>query len=192
VTDRSLLAPRVVSEHRRAVIALGVLLIVNVVLYGFVVYRGRLVASIQDRDRSAEQALASARADYDQASGTLSGKARAGTELTRFYTEILPTDLAGARRLTHLRIPQLARQSGLRYERSTAKEGALRDSTLRRLQIETVLSGSYADMRTFIHQLETSPEFVVIDNVALSEDDSDAGGLVVTLQLSTYYRDTEK
>ena len=52
-----------------------------------------------------------------------------------------------------------------------------------------ILSGSYADMRTFIHALETAPEFVVIDNVSLAEDDPDADSLVVTLRLSTYYRE---
>jgi hypothetical protein len=38
-----------------------------------------------------------------------------------------------------------------------------------------ILSGSYAAMRTFIHQLETAPEFVIIDNVSLAEDDPTPG-----------------
>jgi hypothetical protein len=42
-------------------------------------------------------------------------------------------------------------------------------------------------MRTFIHQLETAPEFVVIDNVELTEEDA-GNELKVKLQLSTYYR----
>ena len=50
-----------------------------------------------------------------------------------------------------------------------------------------VLSGTYADMRDFMYQLETAPEFVVIDNVQLAGGDGD-GSLVVTLDLSTYYR----
>jgi hypothetical protein len=39
-----------------------------------------------------------------------------------------------------------------------------------------------------MHQLETAPEFVVIDDVSLSTDDTDGGLLLLTLQLSTYYR----
>jgi hypothetical protein len=50
------------------------------------------------------------------------------------------------------------------------------------------LAGSYANMRSFIHQLEIAPEFVVIDNVALTEG-ADEGTLVVNLELSTYYQD---
>jgi hypothetical protein len=42
-------------------------------------------------------------------------------------------------------------------------------------------------MRTFIHQLEIAPEFVVIDNVELTEDDQ-GNELKVKLQLSTYFR----
>ena len=63
------------------------------------------------------------------------------------------------------------------------------DSTLTRLQIQMVLAGTYADMRDFIYQLETAPEFVVIDNVQLAEGGDGGGSLVVTLDLSTYYRD---
>jgi Tfp pilus assembly protein PilO len=189
----STLVRRVAGEHRRALVALGVLLVVNIAGYIGIVYPlGQRVANIQQRDQSAEQELAAARADYAQASGTLTGKDRAATELQTFYADVLPTSLTAARASTHLRLPQLAQQSGLRYERSTTKEIDVRDSTLRRLQIEMILSGSYAEMRTFIHQLETSPEFVVIDNVSLGEDDINAGGLVVTLQLSTYYREAER
>ena len=62
-------------------------------------------------------------------------------------------------------------------------------STLTRLQIQLILEGTYADMRAFIYQLETSREFVVIDNVQLAEGADDGGSLVVTLDLSTYFRE---
>jgi hypothetical protein len=51
-----------------------------------------------------------------------------------------------------------------------------------------VLLGAYPDMRDFMYRLETAPEFVVIDNVQLDEDSTGDGSLVVTLDLSTYYR----
>ena len=50
-----------------------------------------------------------------------------------------------------------------------------------------MLSGTYPEMRDFLYQLETAPEFVVVDNVQLAEG-SEGGGLVLTLDLSTYYR----
>lgn len=180
---------RAVAEHRRLVIALAVAFAVNVLVYALVVYPlAQRVANVEQRDQAAEQALALARTEHAQASGTLTGKARASAELATFYKDVLPQDLAGARRLTYLRLARLARESNLQYERASYDPIIETDSTLTRLQIQMVLSGSYADMRDFIYQLETAPEFVVIDNVQLAEGSDRAGSLVVTLDLSTYYR----
>jgi len=180
---------RAVAEHRRLVIALAVTFAVNVLVYALVVYPlAQRVANVEQRDQAAEQALALARTEHAQASGTLTGKARASAELATFYKDVLPQDLAGARRLTYLRLARLARESNLQYERASYDPTIETDSTLTRLQIQMVLSGSYADMRDFIYQLETAPEFVVIDNVQLAEGSDENGSLVVTLDLSTYYR----
>ena len=145
------------------------------------------VANVEQRTQQAEQALAAARAEHAQASGTLTGKDRAATELATFYKDVLPADLSGARRMTQLRLAQLARDSGLSFERNSYEPLTQRDSTLTRLRITMQLSGTYAEIRTFLHQLETAPEFVVIDNVELAEG-AESGRLTVTLELSTYYR----
>ena len=183
------LVRRAAAEHRRLVIVLGAAVLVNIALYALVVYPlSDRVANVTARERAAEQALAQARADHAQASGILTGKSRASTELTTFYNEVLPHDLAGARRLTYLRLAQLARDSDLEYRRATYSPVVESGSTLTRLQIQIVLEGTYPDMRAFIYQLETSREFVVIDNVQLAEGGNAEGALVVTLDLSTYYR----
>lgn len=183
------LVRRVVAEHRRLVLGLGIAVLVNALVYTFVVYPlSDRVANVAERERAAEQALAQAKAGHDQASGTLTGKSRAASELTTFYQDVLPQDLVGARRLTYLRLARLARESGLDYRRASYAPVVESGSTLTRLQIQLVLSGTYADMRTFIYQLETAPEFVVIDNVHLAEGADDGGSLVVTLDLSTYFR----
>jgi Tfp pilus assembly protein PilO len=182
------LVQRVMREHRRVVVPLAIALGVNIVLYAAVVYPlAQRVANIEQRDRTAEEQLPAAQREHAQAAGTLTGKDRAAAELATFYKDVLPTDLAGARRLTHLRLAQLARESNLRFLHASYEPISERNRTLTRLKIEMVLSGSYADMRAFIHQLETSPEFVVIDNVELGEG-NEGGPLNVTLRLSTYYR----
>ena len=182
------LVRRVMREHRRAIVPLAILLGINVVLYAAVVYPlSQRVANIEQRDRNAEDQLRAAQREHTQAVGTLTGKDRAAAELATFYKDVLPSDLAGARRLTHLRLAQLARESNLDFLNASFEPIEERNRTLTRLKIEMVLSGSYADMRAFIHQLETSPEFVVIDNVALGEG-AEGGPLTVTLHLSTYYR----
>jgi Tfp pilus assembly protein PilO len=180
---------RAAAEHRRLLVALAVAFAANVIVYALLVYPlSQRVANVEQRDQAAEQTLAQARTEHAQASGTLTGKARASAELATFYSDVLPQDLAGARRLTYLRLARLARESNLQYERASYDPRVETGSTLTRLQIQMVLSGTYADMRDFIYQLETAPEFVVIDNVQLAEG-GDGGSLVVTLDLSTYYRD---
>ncbi len=107
------------------------------------------------RNQRAAQALSSARAEHARASGALSDKDRATTELATFYTTVLPRDLAGAP-------PADAPAAGAarpgrrtsKYGRATSNPVSERDSVLTRLKVEMALSGSYAEMRNFIGQLE--------------------------------------
>ena len=178
-----------VREHRRLVIPLAVALGVNIVVYAAVVYPlSQRVANIEQRDRTAEDQLLSAQREHMQATGTLTGKDRAAAELATFYKDVLPSDLAGARRLTHLRLAQLARESNLKFLRATFVPVLERNRTLTQLKIEMLLSGGYSDIRAFIHQLETAPEFVVIDNIELAGGPTATDGQVVTLEMSTYFR----
>lgn len=181
---------RAAAEHRRLLVVLAVAGAANVLVYALLVYPlSQRVANIEQRNQAADLALAQARTEQAQASGALTGKARASAELATFYKDVLPQNLAGARRLTYLRLARLARDSNLQYERASYDPGVESGSTLTRLRIQMVLSGTYADMRDFMYQLETAPEFVVIDNVQLAEGGDGAGSLVVTLDLSTYFRD---
>ena len=50
-----------------------------------------------------------------------------------------------------------------------------------------VLRGDYENLRRFIYDVETSQEFVIIDDVTLVQPDA-AMPLTLTLELSTYYR----
>jgi Tfp pilus assembly protein PilO len=185
------LVRRVFAEYRRILVPLLVLLVVNVVAYAAIVTPlARRVANIEQRDAAAERELAAARKEYDDARGTLTGKDRAAKELETFYANVLPKDLQAARRLTSRRVPQLADNLDVLFDRRQQanvpdrKEG----SRLVRLASEVELAGRYNDLRTFIHRLETSPEFVVIDTIELVEGEQETGLLEVTLYLSTYYQ----
>jgi Tfp pilus assembly protein PilO len=184
------LVRRVIEEHRRTVMAMAAVLVINVLAYALVVYPlSRQVADVAGRDTSATAALRDARRAHDLAAGTLTGKDRAATQLATFYKSVLPGNVSSARRLTFLPVFQLASESGLTIGHTTYTYDEQRDpkSTLSRLDAKIDLSGSYAEMRSFVHQLEVAPEFVVIDNIELSEDDT-GGDLNVKLELSTYFR----
>jgi Tfp pilus assembly protein PilO len=183
------LVRRIFDEHRRVLVPLLAALVINVVAYAALVYPlSQRVANVAQRNQSAELALTAARADYAQAAGLVTGKSRAASELTTFYTKVLPADLPAARRLTHLRLAQLAREAGVQLGHETLEPDEKRKgSSLARLQGTMDLVGSYAAIRRFIHQLEVAPEFVVIDNVQLSEE-GQGDNLKVRVALSTYYR----
>ena len=113
MTSARTFARQLLDEHRRLVLVLLAVLAANVALFVLVVYPlGQRVANVEERNQSAEQSLAAARQEFAQANGTLTGKDRASTELATFYEDVLPTDLAGARRATQLRLRQLARRGG--------------------------------------------------------------------------------
>jgi Tfp pilus assembly protein PilO len=190
VTHGVPLVRRMLAEHRRMVLPLLIVLVANVVVYGTVVHPlAQRVANVEQRTRQANEALAAATRERELAHETVAGQARAAQELATFYESVLPLDLAAARRLTYPRLLQLARQFGVHASRVSFSPVQQRDSTLSQLKIDMALSGSYADMRAFIQQLETAQEFVVIDNVRLAEGLEEGGPLQVRLELSTYYRD---
>ena len=181
---------RLLSDHRRVILPLAIAFGVNVLVYAFGVYPlSQRVANVEQRNQAAEQALALARREHDAARGALVGKERATVELATFYKEVLPPDLAGARRLTYLRLSQLVREAGLQFKTSQYEQNtADRESTLERLRIQLQVQGSWENIRTLIYQLDTAPEFVVIDNIVLSEGRAEGGVLELAMELSTYYR----
>lgn len=180
---------RILIEKRVFFLVLAVAVLVNAALCGLVVYPLSVrVAGAAGRAASALDAERAAGRDHDTAKATVSGKDRAQTELKKFYQDVLPADLAAARRITYLRLAQLARESNVRAERRSYEEQHERESTLIRLHMTMVLQGDYASLRRFIYRLESAPDFVVIDNVALSQRNDPNAPLLLTLSLSTYFR----
>jgi Tfp pilus assembly protein PilO len=179
---------RIFTEKRALVAPLAIALVANLAVALFFVYPMTLRASAaQVRATASDQALRAAQAEHDAAQRVKLGKERAAEELRRFYRDVLPTSLAGARRITYLPLAKLARQHRLTPEHRNLTPETDRESQLGRLRVTMVVQGDYHDVRKFIHALETAPEFVVIDDVILSQGAETSAPLVLTLELSTYY-----
>ena len=186
------LVRRVVQEHRRAVVIIAAGFVLNVLLYLFVVRPlNQSVATIEQRTVSAEQSKIAAQAEYDRAHGTLTGKDRATNELKTFYSMVLAQDLSGARRLTYGRVQRLAQENHLAYQGSRYEPVEERGSTLTKLKVNVELTGTYNNLRSFIHAIESAPQFVVIENISLAEG-SNEGSLRLAMDLSTYYRSASR
>ena len=181
---------RVLAEKRRWAVLLAAGALINAGLFALVVLP--LAARVRGGEADAANAaaaLTAARQEYAAARATVTGKATADAELQKFYHDVLPPDVSGARRITYLKIEQLARQANLRvHNKTSAVRRTDRGSSLGKLLVDASLSGDYAAVRRFIYALETAPEFLVLENVAVAQGDDRSRGLNVNVQLATYYR----
>ena len=118
----------------------------------------------------------------------VAGKAQADEELSAFYEKVLPSDIAAARRLTYASLPALARRTNVKdEERRTEVDEPEKDAQFGHLRIRMGLQSDYEDFRDFIYKLESTPEFVILDDVWLAEGEG-SGPLTITVNLSTYFR----
>jgi Tfp pilus assembly protein PilO len=180
---------RVAAEHRRWLIPVGIVLAINIiVLLGVVMPMRQSAESGSSQAAESAAALNAAIADLKDAEATRDGQSQAAKDLERFYAEVLPTSFAAARRMTQLKLAQMARAHEVDFRRGATSQESLRDSPLERLSVRCSLSGDWEDIRRFIYEIETGPDFLVIDNVALSEGSNPDAPLGLELELSTYFR----
>jgi len=184
------LGKRIFREKRGVLLTLGVALLINLLVYAVVVYPlGVRSATAVDRAASAARAREAADRDMAAATALVAGKTSAEKELATFYQEVLPPNLDAARRLTYARLPVLARKANVKFEerRSDFDQQRQKSSRLGRLQTRIVLEGDYESLRQLLYELETTPEFLIVDDVSLAQNEQ-TKPLTLTLEVSTYYR----
>lgn len=182
------LLQRILREKRSIIAPLLVALLANIAVYALVVRPfGVRSASARERALAASQNLKAAEANRAAARALVAGKTLAEQELATFYEKVLPADLSAARRMTYAALPALARKANVRYDASRTTIEAVKDQRLGRLRISMMLEGDYDSVRQFIYELETTPGFVIIDDVTLVQNDPDMP-LALSLELSAYFR----
>jgi Tfp pilus assembly protein PilO len=181
---------RIVVEKRAILLPLVVALAANVLAYILVVRPLEVKsAGAADRARQSSVALAAAENDLATARALVSGKSDADQELSAFYEKVLPADLTTARRLTYASLPELAKKTGVRYEARTASnEESDKAAKLGHMKMKMVLEGDYGHIRQFIYELESAPDFVIIDDLTISERQA-GEPQTLTINMSTYFRD---
>lgn len=181
---------RIAAEKRALLITLALGIIANILLYVVVVFPlGRQVASAEAEAKLTREQLHAARQDYNAARATVNGKQQADSALQKFYKDVLPTDSSVARKLTFTRLSQLARQANVQLESGINSVQPQKGSNLSKLTTTYTLTGDYRNVRRFIYSLETSPEFIVLENIALtSPGEQQTRGLQVRLDIATYFR----
>jgi type II secretion system (T2SS) protein M len=182
---------RILIEKRAVAIPLVLALLVNIGVYVLVVHPlAAKSANEADRAANATAALKVAQRDLTQAQALVGGKSRADQELATFYDKVLPgSQSEAAWRLLYARIPKLSQKTNVKFEKRDTEpdKSALKDARYGRVKTRVVFQGEYENIRQLIYELESAPEFVIIDAVTLAQSETNKP-LTLTVELSTYYR----
>ena len=184
------LARRIIVEKRGLILPLAIALVINIGVYALAVYPLAVKSgSVVERAAAAAQARRVAERDMASAETLVAGKAKADQELGTFYKKVLPASLDEARRMTFVRLPALAKKANMRFaqRRTETDPQQEKNSQLGRLRTKMELQGSYENVRQFLYELETTPEFIIVDDVTLGQAELEKP-VTVTLEVSTYYR----
>lgn len=178
---------RIFAEHRRAILVIGGLAAANLVGYLLVVYplESRYAQTLQRVER-ARLALAGSLADERQATAAVAAKEQADRDLSEFYSKVLPASEADARQLTYRRLAVMARSHGLEFDRRTFSLEPEPESRLDRLTLAMTVSGSYRNIRGFLHEIETTPAFLVIRGLTVEQPEFESGPVEMSVELATY------
>lgn len=86
-------------------------------------------------------------------------------------------------------IEKLAEDSGLRPKRSSYSLQKIRGTDLVRCEVTLPLDGSYVSLTGFLSRIEAAKRFIVVDQMALSEEED--RGARMNLKLSAIFKDGE-
>jgi len=184
------MSKRILAEKRSLIVPLALAILVNIGVYAFAVHPlGVRSATAAERASAAAASLRAAERDYASARDLVEGKSRADKELATFYGEVVPPDEPAARRLTYTPVVEIARKANVKFlARSTEDDMKQAKKTgLGRLHTRISFQCDYESFRKFMYELESAPEFVIIDDVTLAQTDP-AKPLALTIEMSTYYR----
>jgi len=181
---------RVLTERRRVVLPLAVLVIANVaVLVLGVLPLQRIVANRQQEAIEALAKLGEAkRLDF------LARNAHANTEqaeagIKTFYADVLPQGFDDAVQMTNFWLYEIATRAGVQFEQGNYAPEREDESVLERMTAQGTLTGDYDGVRRFLHAVENAEAFIIVDRVELAQpNDQSEGRLELQLDVSTYYR----
>jgi len=87
-------------------------------------------------------------------------------------------------------VEDMAREAGLSSKTRTFRRDEIKDTSLERVAISLPLGGSYQQCVGFLGQVESSPRFLVVDQVSMRSDAE--GEASLTVELSAYLKRAER
>lgn len=163
------------SQARRRIVLLGVALLAGNLL-ALAIYTWPRLTGVRRAERRADD-VAVQRAGLESLWSQMVAR-KALVEQNRQDIEALKTehlkfretDLFAAQR----EIEKLAVDAGLRPRRSSYSIERIKGTDLVRCSITVPLDGSYSNLTDFLGRVESATRFIVVDQMALSQDDTSA------------------
>lgn len=181
---------RVLTERRRVVLPLAVLVIANVaVLVLGVLPLERIVANRQQEAIEALAKLGEAKRLDFLARNAHTNTEQAEAGIRTFYADVLPQGFDDAVQTTNFWLYEIATRAGVQFEQGQYDYEREDDSVLERMTMQGTLTSDYEGVRRFLHAVESAEAFIIIDRVELAQpNDQNEGQLELLLDVSTYYK----
>jgi len=183
--------PDAQEDARRVAVSLGAVAVVNLLLFLFLteplyrLSRARL-GEWQDMDLTMERR----RRSVERLQKQVERLEQQRQNLIQFYDSILSEKTS---RMTAIQreIRNLAGQFQIDPENISYSPQYEEKADLVRFNVSFPLRGSYENLRQFVHRVETSEHFLILDDISLA--DAREGGLILSLnvQMHTFFKDRD-
>ena len=184
------LTQRIFRERQRVVLPVLGFLVANLAVLVFVVWP--LQQEVDGAESSRLEALMrlnSARQAEQAASSMHTSRERAEAELKSFYNEVLPADFNRATNLTTFWLKNVADRSNIKFKAGSWEPKPVRDSQLVKVTGTVTLLGDYNNIQKFLYEIETAEQFIIIEDVALSQPNATGEGAIeLALSVSTFFK----
>lgn len=187
------LTKRIFRERQRIVLPVLGFLVANIAVLAFVVWPlQREVDGAESSRLEALMRLNSARNSEQAARAMHTSRDRAETELKSFYSEVLPADFNRATNLTSFWLKNVADRSNIRFKAGSWEPKPIRDSQLVKVTGTVTLLGEYNNIQKFLYEIETAEQFIIIEDVALSQPSATGDGPIeLALSVSTFFKNPQ-
>lgn len=180
---------RIFTENRiSTTLVVTGLLTTTVFYFGGVYPLERRVDQTRALNAGTSRELDDVQAIYEKVRARLEREELTTADIERFYAEILPKDLPTARDIAYVKLADLAATKNLVMERRNTQSVLDEFGGLVRLQTDMLLAGQWADIRSFIATLEGGSDFLVIEDIVLSQREDRAAPVALAIEVATYYR----
>ena len=180
---------RIFTENRiSTTLVVTGLLTTTVFYFGGVYPLERRVDQARALNAGTSRELDDVQAIYEKVRARLEREELATADIESFYAEILPKDLPTARDIAYVKLADLAAAKNLVMERRNTQSVLDEFGGLVRLQTDMLLAGQWVDIRSFIATLEGGSDFLVIEDIVLSQREDRAAPVALAIEVATYYR----